>query len=109
MNDTRQWYFIYNKELYAVVQALYYCRHYLLPQEFIIYSDYEALKYLNFQKKLNLRYGRWVEFLQDYSYVLKHKTGSKIESLMHLAVVGVAPCFLSRVLKWLALRNERHL
>ena len=57
------------------MQALRYWRHYLLPQEFVIYSDHEALKYLNSQKKLNLRYGRWVEFLQDYTYVLKHKAG----------------------------------
>jgi len=47
----------------------------LLPQEFVIYSDHEALKYLNSQNKLNSRYGRWVDFLQDYTYVIKHKAG----------------------------------
>jgi len=26
-------------------------------------------------KKLNSRHGRWVEFLQDYTYVLKYKAG----------------------------------
>ena len=57
------------------MQALRYWRHYLLPQEFVIYSDHEALKYLNSQKKLNSRHGRLVEFLQDYTYVLKHKAG----------------------------------
>ena len=49
--------------------------HYLLSQEFIIYSDHEALKYLNSQKKLNLRHDRCVEFLQDYTYALKYKAG----------------------------------
>jgi len=72
LNDTRQRYSTYDKEFYAVLQALHYWRHYLLLQEFIIYSDHRALKYLNFQKKLNTRHGRWVEFLQDYTYV-KHK------------------------------------
>jgi len=75
LNDARQRYSTYDKEFYAVVQALRNWRHYLLPQEFVIYSDHEALKYLNSQKKLNSRHGRWVEFLQDYTYVLKHKAG----------------------------------
>jgi len=57
------------------VQALRYWRHYLLPQEFVIYPNHEALKYPNSQKKLNSRHGRWIEFLQDYTYALKHKAG----------------------------------
>ena len=50
-------------------------RHYLLPHEFVLYSDHEALRYLNSQKKLNSRHGRWLEFLQDYTFVLKHRSG----------------------------------
>jgi len=49
-------------------------RHYLLPQEFLLYSNHEALKYLNSQKRLNEIY-KWVKFLQDYIFVLGHKTG----------------------------------
>jgi len=63
------------KKFYAVVQALRHCRHYLLPQEFVLYSDYEALKYLNSQKRLSARHSKWVKFLQEYTFVLKHKTG----------------------------------
>ena len=69
-----------------VVQTLRYWRYYLLPQEFVIYSDHEALKYLNSQNKLNSRHGSWVEFLQDYTYVLKHKAKVKnrvVDSLSH--------------------------
>ena len=58
-----------------VVQALCYWRHYLLPQEFVLYSDHEALKYLNSQKRLNARHNKWVEFLKNYIFILKCKAG----------------------------------
>jgi len=29
----------------------------------VLYSDYEALKCLNSQKRLNARHNKWVEFL----------------------------------------------
>jgi len=41
----------------------------------VLYSDLEALRYLNSQKRLYARHGKWVEFLQDYTFVLKHKAG----------------------------------
>ena len=75
LNDAKQRYSTYDKEFYAVVQALRFWRHYLLPHEFVLYSDHEALRYLNSQKKLNSRHGRWLEFLQDYTFVLKHRSG----------------------------------
>ena len=37
--------------------------------------DHEALKYLNSQKRLNARHNKWVEFLQDYTFIIKHKAG----------------------------------
>ena len=67
----------YDRKFYAIVQTLRHCRHYLLPQEFILYSDYEALRFLNSQKKLNPRHGHWVEFLQAYIFVLRYKAGVK--------------------------------
>ena len=35
----------FEKELYALLQSLRHWRYYLLPQEFVVYSDHEALKY----------------------------------------------------------------
>ena len=46
LNDAKLQYSTYDKEFYAVVQALRYWLHYLLPHEFVLYSDYEALRYL---------------------------------------------------------------
>ena len=75
LNDARLKYFTYDKEFYAIVQALWYWRYYLLPQEFMLYSDHEALRFLNSQKKLNSHHASWVEFLQPYPYVINHKAG----------------------------------
>ena len=41
----------------------------------MLYSNHETLKFLNSQKRLNARYSKWVEFLQDYIFVLKYKAG----------------------------------
>ena len=62
----------YDKELYALIRAL---QHYLLPREFIIHSDHESLKYLKGQGKLNKRHAKWVEFLEQFPYMIKHKHG----------------------------------
>ena len=40
-----------------------------------MYTDHQALQYLNSQGKLNQRHLKWVEFLQSYTFVLKHKSG----------------------------------
>jgi hypothetical protein len=47
--------------------------HYLLSKEFILHSDHEAFKYFNSQQKLNKRHAKWSEFLQAYSFSIKHK------------------------------------
>ena len=78
LNDARQRYFTYDKKFYAFVHALRYWRYYLLSQEFVLYSDHLALKYLNSQKRLNVRHNKWVKFIQNYTFVLSHKV--KVEN-----------------------------
>ena len=56
-----------------MIQAPRHWRHHLLPQEFVIFSNHEVLKYISSQKNLNIRHGRWIEFLQNYTYTLRHK------------------------------------
>ena len=59
-----------------MVRALDHWSHYLRPKQFVLHSDHEALKYLNGQHKLNPRHAKWVEFMQSFSFVAKHKKGS---------------------------------
>ena len=46
-----------------------------MSKEFVIHSDHESLKYLKGQGKLNKRHAKWVEFLEQFPYVIKHKQG----------------------------------
>jgi hypothetical protein len=45
----------------------------LWPKEFIIHSDHEALKYLKAQSNLHRRLAKWVEFIESFLYIIKHK------------------------------------
>nr|GEW71380.1 transposon Ty3-I Gag-Pol polyprotein [Tanacetum cinerariifolium] len=59
LNDTRRLYSTYDKEFYAIVRSLEYWRHYLLPAEFILYFDHQALKFIQGQAKLKPRHAKW--------------------------------------------------
>jgi hypothetical protein len=46
LNEAKEKYSTYDKVFYAVIQALKKWRHYLVPREFILYSDNHALQYV---------------------------------------------------------------
>ena len=43
LNDEKPKYSLYDKEFYAIVHNLKHWRHYLMPKEFVLYSDNHAL------------------------------------------------------------------
>lgn len=47
----------------------------MLPKDFLLLTDHKALQYINSQGKLNKKHSKWVDFLQGYSFVLKHRSG----------------------------------
>ncbi|GJS54906.1 RNA-directed DNA polymerase [Tanacetum coccineum] len=75
LNDARRKYSTYDKEFYAIVRSLDTWRHYLLSNEFVLFSDHEALKFINGQHKLKSRHAKYVEFIKDFSFVIRHKVG----------------------------------
>nr|XP_048324643.1 uncharacterized protein LOC125420995 [Ziziphus jujuba var. spinosa] len=77
LNEANQKYSNYDKEFYTMVQALQYWHHYLISKQFVLFSYHEALKYLNSQKKMNYQHGKWISFLQEYSFLIKHKSGAE--------------------------------
>ena len=64
-------YSTYDKQFNGVVQSL---RHYLLLQEFYFIRTLRPYGTLT-RKKPSARQGRWIEFMQNYTYTLKHTSG----------------------------------
>eukprot|EP00253_Pinus_taeda_P005128 PITA_05128 len=75
LNESRQKYSSYDKEFYAMVQALKHWRHYLLGNEFVLFSGNSALQYVMQQHKLNHKHAKWVEYLQSFTFMIKHISG----------------------------------
>jgi hypothetical protein len=63
LNDAKKKYSTYDKEFYAMIQALKKWRHYLIPKEFVLYNDNQALQFITRRGKLNQRHAKWVEFM----------------------------------------------
>jgi len=65
----------YDKEMYALMRTLQIWKHYLVAKEFVIHSYHKSLTYLMSQHKLNKRHAKWMEYLEQFPYAIKHKKG----------------------------------
>jgi hypothetical protein len=54
-------------------ESLKHWSSYLAYNDFILYSNHEALKHLNSQDKLSARHAKWAAFVQQFSFTIKHK------------------------------------
>jgi hypothetical protein len=59
-----------------MIQSLKKWRHYLIPKEFFLYSDNQALQFITRQEKLNQKHAKWVEFMKNFTFVIKHIVGT---------------------------------
>ena len=66
----------YQQELYAVFRALKIWELYLLPKEFIVYSDHQSLKHFRNQKHVDRMLARWATYLERFNYIIVHKSGT---------------------------------
>lgn len=62
-------------KFYVIVQAIKHWRHYLFHQEFILYTDHDALKHLGSQDKISSRHASWIASLQKFTFVIKYQSG----------------------------------
>jgi hypothetical protein len=64
-------------ELASLVHALTMWRNYLMGKKFELRTDHIELKYLFEQSTLNARQTRWLEFLTEYDFDIKHIKGKE--------------------------------
>jgi hypothetical protein len=76
LDEEKLKYFTHDKYFYAIIQALKKWRHYLIPKEFVLYSDNHALQFVSQQDKLNQKHAKWVEYMQNLTFVIKHISGT---------------------------------
>ncbi|RVW25828.1 Transposon Ty3-G Gag-Pol polyprotein [Vitis vinifera] len=74
LNGAKKKYSTYDLEFYAWCKQLGIGNIISVTRN-LFYSDHEALRYLNSQKKLNSRHAKWSSFLQLFTFNLKHCAG----------------------------------
>ena len=47
----------------------------MLPKEFVVYFFNQALIFIKSQDKLSRKHMKWVEYLEAYTFTIKHKKG----------------------------------
>ena len=70
-------YATYDLELATIIHTLRKLRHYLMGKRFELRTDHNGLKYLFDQPTLNARKIRWLEFLCEYEFDIKHIKGKE--------------------------------
>jgi hypothetical protein len=76
LNENNRKFSTYDKEFYAIIQALKKWRDYLVPREFVLYRNNQDLQFITRQEKLNQRHAKRIEFMQNFTFVIKHIVGN---------------------------------
>ena len=76
LSEARQKWSTYQQELYVVFRALKTWEVYLLPKEFIVYTDHQSLKHFRNQKHVDRMLARWAAYLEKFNYLIVHKSGA---------------------------------
>lgn len=84
------------------MQAIKHWRHYLVHQEFVLFTDHDALRHLDSQTKVSARHAAWISYLQQFTFSIRHQSGKTnrvadalsrrhgLLTTMHTQVVGFA-------------------
>jgi hypothetical protein len=77
LKENERNYATHDLELSTIVHALKKWRHYLMGRRFELKTNHNVLKYLFDQPTLNARHSRWLEFLCEYDFDIKHIKGKE--------------------------------
>ena len=89
-------YVTHDLELVVIVHTLKVWRHYVMGRKFEIQSNHPILKYLFDQPNLNSWQVRWLEFLCEFEFDIKHvnRKENKVENILSrkFHVVAINTC-----------------
>jgi hypothetical protein len=77
LKEHERHYATHDLELEAIVHTLNMWRNYLMGKRFELRTYRHGLKYLFGQPTLNSRQRRWLEFLSEYEFDIKHIKGKE--------------------------------
>ncbi|KAJ0937806.1 putative nucleotidyltransferase, Ribonuclease H [Helianthus annuus] len=49
-------------------------RHYLFHKEFVLFTDHDLLGHIRSQDKVSHKHAQWMDFLEKFTFVVKHKS-----------------------------------
>ena len=75
LKDHENNYATHDLELAAIIHALKMWRRYLIGRNFLLMSYNISLKYLFDQHNFNARQAKWLSFLSEYGFEIKHIKG----------------------------------
>jgi len=87
-SDSESKYHSSKLELMCVVWAMSKLRQFLLGLQFVVYTDCQALVYLNSFKATNAQVARWHDVLQEYDFTIKYRPGNR---MCHVDALSRAP------------------
>jgi hypothetical protein len=77
LKEHERYYATHDLQLASIAHALRKWRHYLMGKRFEIRTYHNGMKYLFDQPTLNARKTRWLEFLNEYDFDIKHIKGKE--------------------------------
>jgi hypothetical protein len=91
LKEHERHYATHDLELATIVHALRKRGYYLMGKRFEPRTDHNGLKYLFDQPTLNARQSRWLEFLSEYDFDIKHIKGkeNKVADALRKRVHGL--------------------
>ncbi|KAL5471331.1 hypothetical protein EMCRGX_G029435 [Ephydatia muelleri] len=92
LSRPEQRYCVTRKELLAAVEFIHHFRQYLLGREFTLRTDHSSLVWLRNFKEPESQLARWLEKLQEYSFSVVHRQGTKHGNADALSRVPCRQC-----------------
>lgn len=61
-----------SKELYVIYQSLKHWEYYLIHQEFVLFTDHQALRNIKSNTNSNRMHQRWIDYIERFTFTVKN-------------------------------------